>query len=700
MITELPVNAGAAVSDRLARAVAGIDLVERRRASARLTAAEGAAQLFHVDANSTSAPFAIEPVPYCIDHEDWRVLEAGLAQRLRLTSAIVSDVYGQQRLLREGVLPAERLFASPNFVRSCRSIPAPLPIASKSFTVEFGADHPQRFRILRSNFGAVNGLGAALMVRSITARVLPEAVDALAPTGLDTWLRRYRTAIAALAPAGHHSPRVVVLADSRAEDYAEHAYLAMRLGYHAVEADDLAVRAGRLWMRSLGQLEPVDVVIRAVHSLLADSLEMPHHGTGVPALAMALRSGSCAIVNALGSEIAADLADDALLRAACELLLHEPLLLGHDAAGFPPHAVRLHAVAALSGEGALTLPGGFTRVDEDRTIRDLWIVGGDRSGSLRGRVAPLPQIDLRGSVPARVAESLFWLGRGAERTELVARTLHSIATYDDFERVHELPWAHRLVAELARLSQGPEAGGERADAPLHHIWPVALEACLTSTLASARTSRAFLSTAAWRVVGRLELARQAFVDLSASWHRVGFTETVDDLLLDLLAIAGASMESVVRGPAWLFLDLGRRVERALSTLAIAAAVESDLTDEPDGASAVILASCESLIAYRRRYRSDFRRDAIVDLVLCDTANPRAVAFQVARIREHQAGWPLPPSETDDDLLDEAAEALTWAREDVMAMLLPARAALLAYAERVSARWFSHLDVAEEFGGRA
>ena len=121
-------------------------------------------------------------------------------------------------------------------------------------------------------------------------------------------------------------------------------------------------------------------------------------------------------------------------------------------------------------------------------------------------------------------------------------------------------------------------------------------------------------------------------------------EALDGVLVPLAALAGLSNESMVRGPGWRFLDLGRRLERALLVLGMVeatlagppggggggggAAGDGDLLDDPRPAVEAVLAACESLVAYRRRYRSDVTVPAVADLLLGDGDNPRSVRFQL------------------------------------------------------------------------
>ena len=257
------------------------------------------------------------------------------------------------------------------------------------------------------------------------------------------------------------------------------------------------------------------------------------------------------------------------------------------------------------------------------------------------------------------------------------------------------------MARSARTSLDPVP--EDADADLWSVFAEgvsSLVVSLSGLVASARSARAFLSQTAWRVIARVENARIALDGVASQEHMFVLTESLDDLLLDLSALAGASMESVVRGPGWMFWDLGRRVDRALLTLGL---IEETLVPTEDVAAVaeVVLASCESLIAYRRRYRSDLRVDALVDLVVFDSSNPRSVAFQLDRIRDHHATLPQQYPEMTDHLL-QAAEALAdgMARDvPVAELVVKTRGPLLKYVDALGATWFSHAEAPGVLGAR-
>jgi uncharacterized circularly permuted ATP-grasp superfamily protein/uncharacterized alpha-E superfamily protein len=764
----------------LAPLLSRVDLAQRQRLAARLVAAEGAAQLLHVDRADPRTPPPLDPIPYCLDAASWRALRAGLEQRARLNDAVVRDLYGPRRLLLDGVVPLELVASDPRYLRACR---ATAPRSSVTLqTIDVVRDASGSFVSVGHHVDVAAGLGHALFNRAITSRAMPEAATAVGPVGPGDWWRRLRDELSTLAPPHRDSPRVVVLAaGDDAAEYFEYAYLATSLGYHVVQGDDLIVRDGRLLLRSFGQLEGVDVVLRALPSVECDALELSIEGLGggVPGLTMVARTGAVALANALGAAIADHVGLAAYEEVMCERLLGERLLIP-TAASFwlgdvaqcrhalayldmldvhhvaPDGAVTVTragdasdaALAALAEEirrtphrfsarapvessttpafihdavvpvevvvrfavvngtcGPAVLPGGTARGRNAATTKDVWVVDPAATGSARPRPIALPQVDLRGSLPTRSAESLFWLGRWAERTEMLARTTISIAARVEFDGRNRSPeWLPIALTGLHGLARG--AGASEPATVGADLWTVFAEAVAglstsaSGLVASARAARAFLSTTAWRVVARIDNARVGLEGVASRQHLFVLTESIDDLLLDLSALAGASMESIVRGPGWMFWDLGRRIDRALLTLGL---LEATLTagNGAAGVAEVVLASCESLIAYRRRHRSDLRLDALVDLVVFDSSNPRSVSFQLDRIREHHATLPEREPEMRELLL-QAAEALAvgGARPtDVASLVVATRGPLLDYVERLGATWFSHVDVPGALGRR-
>ena len=213
--------------------------------------------------------------------------------------------------------------------------------------------------------------------------------------------------------------------------------------------------------------------------------------------------------------------------------------------------------------------------------------------------------------------------------------------------------------------------------------------------------REYLSTTTGRVLVRLARAHGLLLDQDAP------TDELDSVLVDLAALAGLSMESTVRGPAWRFLDLGRRLERSLAVLG---SVESALgADAPPMAfqplADAVLAANESLVAYRRRYRSDVDLDAVLDLLLRDDSNPRGLAFQLDRLREHVSAlaWSKGVQlvhHASSAAMAEINDAVVGGRRIAIdGYVLSVRGPLLELAQAIGLHWFADPVNPTLMGGR-
>jgi uncharacterized alpha-E superfamily protein len=206
----------------------------------------------------------------------------------------------------------------------------------------------------------------------------------------------------------------------------------------------------------------------------------------------------------------------------------------------------------------------------------------------------------------------------------------------------------------------------------------------------ASSVREYLSTTTGRVLGRLARAHAQLADAAAP------ADELDTVLVDLAALSGLAMESTVRGPAWRFLDLGRRIER---TLAVLGSVEAalGLAVPPMALQPVadaVLSANESLVAYRRTYRSDVDLDAVLELLLRDDANPRSLAYQLDRLREHVAGlaWAegvaLVQAASVASIAGVESTAVNGRRVALDSYVLAVRAPLLQLAAAIVSRWFA------------
>ena len=719
------------------------DLLDHQRQADRLLDAEGAGHLVHEltpdgshadgePAFVDSRPWRLDPVPLVIAHDEFRSLARAVAQRARMLELLLADLYGERRLVRTGVIPPHVLF-SVGALRTTMATHAPA-----RWLVHYAVDLVRisdgSWRVVQDLTDTPSGAGYAMLNRSVVARVMPDAMRLAGVAPINTFAAVMRRALAAQSPPGRKSPRTVVLTGGPSHaTYVEHSYLAVQMGYHLAEGGDLVVRKNRVWLRALDGVEPVDVVYRRLEDARLDPMDArTGGGAGVPGITWAAQSGGVALANAFGTRLAEERVLSPFLSAAAQSLLGEPLemqALGPDDVlatapcvsaasygGLVPGAVVLRVQLAVTPDGMTVMDGGVGRVlaagddpasPSAQLVKDVWVVGGPAPSRIQVRTSH-PQVDFGSSVPKRAADALYWLGRAAERAEVAARTTRVVGA-----QVQQDPslltvggggWAAGAVALLRAAQALPIVVDETlitdsgvaavpfADRLRHELrgGQQAVANQIASLAQEATTVREFLSTTTGRVLGRLTRIRADLLTAEAA------PDDLDIVLVDLAALAGLSMESTVRGPAWRFLDLARRLERAIALLgsvqAAAGLAVEPLAFQPLAES--LLSVNESLVAYRRRYRSDVELGAVLDLLVHDDANPRSLAFQLDRLREHMAS--LAWQEGADLVHAASLGALTLVddhvaggrRLSVDSLVLATRGPLLELGNAVVRRWFA------------
>lgn len=320
----------------------------------------------------------------------------------------------------------------------------------------------------------------------------------------------------------------------------------------------------------------------------------------------------------------------------------------------PQHMViRLFAVATESGWQVM--PGGLARVSAERDLlaarlqtggggsKDVWVMsepGGETQAQPRGSAAQVRLTRGNRDLPSRVADNMFWLGRYVERCEATTRKLRAAVT---------------LIEEA--LDQGDSARAAftvRIMAKLGLAFPPGAESLPPSELVAALVAyhanpagtglansgdrlgrvmahlRDRLSADTWRALQRL---RDRIARLRKDGGR-GVASKLNSIILTGEAIAGLAMENMTRGPLWLFLDIGRRVERAVTIVDTFAGALAFADGEDDVPLDLLLEISDSTMTYRSRYLAAPRLAGVLDLLLSDDSNPRSLAFQLEALSDH------------------------------------------------------------------
>jgi uncharacterized alpha-E superfamily protein len=345
-----------------------------------------------------------------------------------------------------------------------------------------------------------------------------------------------------------------------------------------------------------------------------------------------------------------------------------PTLTDH---GLEARRAVLRAFTVARADSYAAMPGGLTRVAPTRgdsvvsnqagaLSKDTWVLASEPetlTGFWLQGGRPITAVEPAGSMSARAAENLFWLGRYAERAEDVVRLLRAVHDRrTEFEHGLSPAGLECLRSLLVALTHVTttypgfvgEGAGERIGAPGPELRALEVDEHRAGSLAhslrrlleASHAVRDQLSGDTWIVIGSLDrsIPRREGLILD---RRRGSQNSLSNVMTSLLAISGLGAECMVRDPGWHFMDAGRRIERALQ---LASLLRATVTTERDTATdslllESVLTTAESIITYRRRYRSQAQLETVLDLLVLDDQNPRSLVYQFDRLAESLADLP-------------------------------------------------------------
>ncbi len=768
---------------------------------------------FRMTGDSEERAWPLSPMPLVIGAAQWSEIERGLIQRAELIEAVTADIYGPQRLIAEGHLPATLVAGSRFFARNVvRARAARLAEArhTEAKAPENGAQVPfvsvyaadlvcgpgGQWRVLGDRLRLANGVGYALENRLALSRSTGALLGDVHVRRLAGFFAELRSGMARVC--SRESPRIALLTPGRLnQSYPEQAHLARYLGFPLVEGRDLTVSDDRLYVRTIAGPKRIDALWRWIDTNALDPLAFDSRSEiGVPDGFEAWLRGGVELINAPGAEVLESPAFAAFLPHLCGVLRGEDPILpnvatwwcgqadqaaavrerldelvmtsafgrkveglpaGRGLAGgtlsrvsrdnllaamerrpldycgqeivrlattpalvderFVPRAFTLRAFVARGADGAWqVMPGGFARLSPSDDMQSGWMGEGDLSADvcIVDRAPPASPVATRldetpkvrrggGILASQAADNLYWFARYGERAEMTLRVIRAVlgsmievdaSAGNNPETVRALLG---LLVEWGAISRAtarlPIAQVARA-ALSEMALPGGVGTILSRFRAAGLTLRDRLTPDFWRIVSRPLPQFDS--------HRTGaLLRIARELIERLSALSGLLAENFNRGPSWRFLDLGRRLERALGICATVAALGDADHAESLG---VLLDLSDSQITYRARYLTGPRRDPVLDLLLLDPDNPRSLMFQVNAICDHVAALPS----LGEDMMPEAplreAQALQGPLRAVtieefdIALLEETERRLLALSDTIAARYFLQYEKSRKATG--
>lgn len=382
--------------------------------------------------------WAIDPIPVLIGGSEWTALTDGLRQRAVLLDLVLSDLYGDRTLLRRRVIPPEAVLAHDGYIRQTVGVDAPGHRQLVVAATDLSRNADGAWTVISDRTQAPSGPGYAMATRRIISRVMAGLHRATPLARLRGFFQTFTAALQDASPSATEPPRVVLLTPGPGSETAfEQAYLATLLGFPLVEADDLVMEQGKVWLRAGDRLEQVDVILRRVDAAYADPLELRGDSQlGVPGLIEAARNRTVAVVNPVGAGVLENPALLAHLGGAARALLGEDLRLPSPTTWWCGRPNELsHVLANLDSLVIKPISRAMG------PVRYGWQLNGAERGELADRLRAEPWVWC-GQEPMQLSTAPVVTRAGLEPRRFVLRTF-GVAHDDDY---HFLPGGLGRVA--------------------------------------------------------------------------------------------------------------------------------------------------------------------------------------------------------------------------------------------------------------
>ncbi|MCW2118281.1 circularly permuted type 2 ATP-grasp protein [Flavobacterium sp. 7A] len=252
--------------------------------------------------------FPFDIIPRIITQKDWLEIETGIAQRLKALNLFLEDIYNNQNIIKDGIVPASLIASCPHYLQEVHGIKLPHNIHVHIAGIDLIRGADGEFYVLEDNLRCPSGVSYMLENREITKRVFPEMFKSNNVSMVVNYPMIFHNILVSLSPRAISNPNVVLLTPGVYNSaYYEHTFLARQMGIPLVEGRDLIVNNNKVYMKTTSGLQQVDVIYRRIDDEYLDPLVFkPDSTLGVPGLISAYKLGNVALVNAVGNGVADD----------------------------------------------------------------------------------------------------------------------------------------------------------------------------------------------------------------------------------------------------------------------------------------------------------------------------------------------------------------------------------------------------------
>ncbi len=261
------------------------------------------------DSSGTERIFPFDLIPRIVDAKEWDWIERGLKQRIHALNAFIDDIYHDQKILKDRIIPEEVIHSAAFYRSQCMGINPPGGVWCHITGTDLVRHGDGQIYVLEDNLRVPSGVSYVLENRDLMKRTFPQVFEGLRVRPVDDYPSKLLETLSSIAPKGAtDNPTVVVLTPGIFNSaYFEHSFLAQKMGVQLVEGRDLAVQDNFVWMRTTKGLRKVDVIYRRIDDDFLDPKTFRADSVlGVPGLVEAYRAGNVSLANAPGNGVADD----------------------------------------------------------------------------------------------------------------------------------------------------------------------------------------------------------------------------------------------------------------------------------------------------------------------------------------------------------------------------------------------------------
>lgn len=322
-----------AVAEELCRYLKSLskdEILLRKTASERCIAEMGVSFTIYSEGDNIDRDWPFDLIPRPIPAEEWRTVEKGLKQRMQALNMFINDVYNDQKILKDKLVPKHLIEGSTNFLPACIGITPPHGAWANISGTDLVRDGEGVLRVLEDNLRVPSGVSYMIENREVTKRIFPEVFDTQCISPISDYPIRLHEMLSSLSPRDKESPIIVVLTPGIYNSaYYEHSFLAKEMGAELVEGSDLFVDSDDcVYMRTINGPQRVDVIYRRIDDIFLDPEVFNKDSMlGLPGVMRAWKKGNVAIANAPGSGVADDKAVYAYVPKMIKYYLDEEAIL-------------------------------------------------------------------------------------------------------------------------------------------------------------------------------------------------------------------------------------------------------------------------------------------------------------------------------------------------------------------------------------